>query len=182
MNKRLFISVDLPEIVKERLQSICCGLPGARWVDPAQLHLTLRFIGEVDGSTFLDIQEALEEVRMQPFTLKLSGIGFFPPRKKPTVIWVGIEASEQLLQLHRKTNAVLREIGLKAEGRKFAPHITLARLKNTPTNKVGRFLEHHGLFCTEPFKVNRFTLYSSILSSKGAKHIVEKDYVLGVEQ
>lgn len=178
MNKRLFISIDLPDTVKERLASICCGLPGARWVDPAQLHLTLRFIGEVDGSTFLDIREALTEVSMESFALQLSGIGFFPPRKKPTLIWVGIEANEQLMQLHRRVNAVLRGIGLEAEGRKFAPHITLARLKNTPSNRVGRFLEHYGAFFSEPFKVDRFVLYSSILSSKGARHLPEQDFAL----
>lgn len=178
MNKRLFISIDLPDTVKDRLVSISCGLPGARWIDPAQFHLTLRFIGEVDGSAFLDIREALTAVSMESFALRLSGIGFFPPRKKPTVIWVGLEASEQLMQLHRRVNSVLREVGLEAEGRKFAPHITLARLKNTPTNRVVGFLEHHGQYYSEPFKVDRFILYSSILSSKGARHTPEEDYLL----
>lgn len=178
MNKRLFVAIDLPDAVNERLVSLCCGLPGARWVDPAQIHLTLRFVGEVDGNIFLDIRDGLAGVNMEPFAMQLSGVGFFPPRKKPRVVWAGIEANEQLMQLHRKVNTALTGVGIEAEARKFAPHITLARLRDTPPSKVGRFLEHHGMFCSETFVVDRFLLYSSILSPKGARHTLEQEYHL----
>lgn len=175
---RLFVAIDLPEAVKEQLTMISCGLPGARWVKPEQLHLTLRFIGEVDGSTFLDIQEGLAEVSCESFPMQLQGIGFFPPRKKPRVIWVGIEKNEQLLRLRNRIESVLVRTGLEPERRKFAPHITLARLNKTPSSKVGRFLEQHNLFISPLFQVNEFRLYSSVINAKGAKHFVEQEYPL----
>ena len=177
MNLRLFVAVDLPEAIKEQLAIISCGLPGARWVKPEQLHLTLRFIGEVDGAAFLDIREALAEVHCESFRMQLKGVGFFPPRKKPRVVWVGIEKNEQLLRLRNRIESVLVQTGLEPEGRKFAPHITLARLKNTPASRVGRFLEQHSLFISPSFQINGFRLYSSVLNAEGAKHYVEQEYL-----
>jgi 2'-5' RNA ligase len=176
---RLFVAIDLPGGVRDRLSSICCGLPGARWVEPEQMHLTLRFIGEVDSRVFEDVREALTEVHGDPFPLQLTGIGFFPPRGLPRVVWVGIKKSEQLVQLRNRIEAALVRSGLEPEGRKYSPHITLARLKNTPASKIGAFLAHNGLFMTEEFMVNAFLLYSSVLNSKGAKHYIEDGYPLG---
>ncbi|NOQ46737.1 MAG: RNA 2',3'-cyclic phosphodiesterase, partial [Desulfobulbaceae bacterium] len=169
---RLFVAIDFPEHIKDRLSSISCGLPGARWVPPEHLHLTLRFIGEVDSGLMPDIRESLAQVLAAPFSMQLQGVGFFPPRKKPRVVWVGVEKNEHLLQLRNRIESQLVHIGLEPEGRKFAPHITLARLKNTPASRVGRFLETHGLFITGEFPVDSFQLYSSVLNSKGAKHFV----------
>ena len=176
---RLFVAIDLPTPVKNRLAPLCFGLPGARWVEPEQLHLTLRFIGDVDAMVFQDVREALAEVRSELFPLRLEGVGFFPPRGKPRVVWVGISKNEQLLLLRKRVESVLVRTGLEPEGRKFSPHITLARLKNTPPSKVGAFLSHHGLFITEDFSVSEFLLYSSVLSNKGAKHYIEDSYPLG---
>ena len=175
---RLFVAIDLPEYIQERLSSLCCGLPGARWIKAEQMHLTLRFIGDVDTNVFKDIQEALNDVRSTPFTMQLEGVGFFPPRGKPRVVWVGIRKIEQLVQLRNRIEAVLVQAGLEPEGRKYSPHITLARLKNTPSSKVGVFLSHNGMFTTEEFQVNEFFLYSSVLNSKGAKHYIEAGYSL----
>lgn len=176
---RLFVAIDLPESAGDRLSSICCGLPGARWVEPDQMHLTLRFIGDVDSTVFKDVREALTAVHGDPFPLQLEGIGFFPPRGLPRVVWVGIKKSEQLVQLRNRIESVLVRAGLEPEGRKYSPHITLARLKNTPASKIGAFLAHNGLFMTEEFMVNEFLLYSSVLNSKGAKHYIEEGYPLG---
>lgn len=176
MKKRLFIAILLPESIQERLQALCSGLPGARWVGPEQMHLTLRFIGEVDGDCFLDICSALEKISATPLSLQLDGLGFFPPRKQPRVLWVGVSPNEDLLRLHHQVNALLNSIGLEPEQRKFAPHITLARLKNTPTSRLSRYLEYFGLFQTHPFTVEGLHLYSSILSSKGACHSIEQWY------
>jgi 2'-5' RNA ligase len=177
---RLFIAVDLPENVKEPLARLCCGLPGARWVKPEQLHLTLRFIGEVDGGMFHDIREGLAEIVGKSFTLQLDGVGFFPPRGKPRVVWIGLQQSEELLQLRNRIESCLVSLGLEPERRKFAPHITLARLKNTPPAKVGRFLENHSLFLSAPFTVEEFYLYSSQLGRNGAIHRIEAGYPLTV--
>jgi len=175
---RLFVAIDLPENVKESLARLCCGLPGARWVKPEQLHLTLRFIGEVDGGVFQDILVGLAEVKGESFTIQLDGVGFFPPRGKPRVVWVGLKRSEQLLQLRSRIESRLVALGLEPEGRKFSPHITLARLKNTQPAKVGRFLENHNLFLSSPFSVQEFFLYSSRLGRNGALHRVEAGYFL----
>lgn len=175
---RLFIAIDMPAAIKERLTTLCCGLPGARWVEPDHMHLTLRFIGEVDSTIFKDVREALTQVRGEPFSLQLDGIGFFPPRGKPRVLWAGIRKNAELLQLRNRVESELIRLGLEPEGRKYAPHITLARLKNTPVPKAGAYLVHNALFATDLFQVNEFFLYSSVLNSKGAKHFIEEGYPL----
>ncbi len=129
MNKRLFVAIDPPQQIRDHLALLCCGLPGARWTPPEQFHLTLSFIGEVDGSTFLDIREALAEISVPQFSLQLQGVGFFPPRGQPRVIWAGIEKSEPLHLLQRKITTRLFQRGLEPDNRKFSPHITLARLQ-----------------------------------------------------
>ena len=178
MNKRLFVAIDPPAEIREQLVSICCGLPDARWIPPEQLHLTLCFIGEVSGSAFLDIREALAEIKACLFSLRLQGVGFFPPRGLPRVIWAGIEQSEPLLVLQRKITTRLFQLGVEPENRKFSPHITLARLQQTPAAKVGKYMAMHGLLGSEPFMVDSFLLYSSVIGRKGASHIIEQVYPL----
>lgn len=176
MKKRLFVALDLPESITARIESLCSGLPSARWITPEQLHLTLCFIGEVDGAAFHDIREELSGVILEPFFMRLDGLGFFPPRGTPRVVWVGVEKNEQLQLLHQKIYTCLTRAGVKLEKRKFAPHITISRLKNTPATKVARYLEQYGLFCTEPFEVDNFRLYSSVLARQGAIHTIEQEY------
>ena len=175
---RLFIAVDLPAETKNNLRSMSYGIPGAKWIDPQQIHLTVRFICEVDGTTFLDIKTALEQVSLEPFSMALKGVGHFPPRGKPRVLWVGIEQSEPLQSLKSRIDRILAGVGLEPEGRKFSPHITLARLKNSPIHKVANFLFSNGLFSQELFEIKDFKLYSSTLTPKGAIHKVEKVYPL----
>ena len=154
------------------------GIPGARWIALDQLHLTVRFIGDVDGALFLDIKTALAETNISPFNIQMKGVGHFPPRGAPRVIWAGLEKSEPLLLLRKKIDAALLKIGVTPEKRKFSPHITLARLKNTPPQKVANFLSGNSLFSQEPFQVDDFKLYSSTLTPKGAIHKVERIYSL----
>jgi len=175
---RLFIAVDLPETIKENLESMSFGIPGAKWVSPEQLHLTVRFVGEVDGAMFRDIKNVLDEVSMASFSLQLKGVGYFPPRGAPRVLWIGLEKSGPLQLLRKKIDSALLRIRVEPEGRKFAPHITLARLRNSPVQKIANFLSGNGLFSQEPFQVEDFKLYSSILSPKGAYHKVERIYPL----
>ena len=175
---RLFIAVDLPETIKENLESMSFGIPGAKWVSPEQLHLTIRFIGEVDGSLFRDIRDILDEITFASFSLQLKGVGYFPPRGTPRVLWVGLEKSQLLLLLRKKIDTALLRARVEPEGRKFSPHITLARLKNSPVQKIANFLSGNGLFSQEPFQVEDFKLYSSTLTPKGAFHKVERLYPL----
>jgi len=175
---RLFIAIDLPDTIKKNLEAMSFGIPGARWIAPDQIHLTVRFIGEVDGALFHDIRNGLEEVSILPFGLQLKGVGHFPPRGAPRVIWVGLGKSEPLQLLRKKIDTVLLKIGLEPERRKFSPHITIARLKKTPIQKIADFLSGNGLFSQEPFQVDDFLLYSSTLTPKGAIHKVERMYSL----
>jgi len=178
MNKRLFVAIDPPSTLRDQIALLCCGLPGARWMPPEQLHLTLCFIGEVSSSAFVDIREALAEIAAPAFALRLQGVGFFPPRGQPRVVWVGVAASEPLAVLQRKITTRLFALGLEPENRKFSPHITLARLNQTPPARVGRYLQDHGLFASAEFPVDQFLLYSSVLGRKGASHFLEQPYGL----
>ncbi len=178
MNKRLFVAIDPPEEVREQLGPLCCGLSDARWTPVEQLHLTLCFIGEVDGATFLDILEALGEISFVTFSLQLRGVGFFPPRGQPRVVWTGVEKCEPLMVLQRKITTRLFQLGVELENRKYSPHLTLARLNQTSPARVGKYLNEHALFVSSPFTINHFTLYSSVLGRKGASHTIEQEYGL----
>ena len=175
---RLFVAIDFPEAVNRRLAALCSGLARARWLPPEQFHLTLRFIGEVDGGTFADVADGLSEVACPPFSLRLGGVGHFPPRGRPRVLWVGIRVDDALSRLHGQIESRLRLLGIAPEGRKFAPHVTLARFKGTPVNRLRDYLIAHDDFITETILVSHFHLYSSILGAKGAIHSIEASYPL----
>lgn len=175
---RLFTAVDLSDEAREAVGRICTGIPGVKWLDETQLHLTLRFIGDAAPSLFERIRQALAEVEAKPFELSLRGVGRFPPKRDPRVLWVGIETSEALLSLQRMVEQALEKCGLEPEGREFSPHITLARLKDMPWSPVAAFLERNRLFSTPPFPVSGFHLYSSTLTPKGALHRREATYPL----
>jgi RNA 2',3'-cyclic 3'-phosphodiesterase len=176
--RRLFVSIEPPEDVREDLLAICYGLPGARWVDSEQFHLTLRFIGEVDGAVFREIDEALAQIDTASFDLTVQGVGHFPPRGVPQVLWAGIERSEALLHLRRKIEVAIVQTGLEPDHRKYSPHITLARLQGTHPNKVGEFLARHNLLRTRTFPIDEFHLFSSKLTPKHAIHTCEASYSL----
>ncbi len=176
---RLFVAVDLPEPVKNSIKSICGTIPDARWVDVSQLHLTLRFIGEVDDGTFDSIKSSLAEITETRFSLTIRGVGCFPPKHAPRVLWVGIEDNEALIRLAEKVEQVLvRKCGIEPERRKFSPHITIARFRETSLSKVADYLAKNSSFRTETFPVNTFFLYSSKLTPKGAEHRREAAYAL----
>ena len=174
---RLFIALAMPEEIAEEIDSLCTGLPGVRWTELEQFHLTLRFIGEVDHNTFYDIGEALMSVSAPPFEMRLKGIGQFPPRGAPHTLWVGVEDAEPLLRLRRRIERVLAEVGLEPEHRKFTPHVTLGRVKEPlPQDRFGSFLRRTALFRSSPFAVSSFGLYSSLLRPDGAVHTLEAEY------
>jgi 2'-5' RNA ligase len=176
---RIFVAISLPELVKSELQEICYGVPGARWEDESKIHLSLRFIGEVDGLKFQDIQSMLAEIRSPAFFLEVKGVGFFPPKGETRILWAGLTESEDLRILQKKVESgLVRKAGLKPEGRKYYPHITVARLKRVHHRDVAMFIQRNSLLHLEPFEVKEFHLYTSVLSSKGSKYYIESSYPL----
>ncbi|MBI5136159.1 MAG: RNA 2',3'-cyclic phosphodiesterase [Nitrospirae bacterium] len=175
---RLFVAIDFPKTARERLSMLCHGLPDARWIDPAQMHLTVRFIGEVEGSVMLDVREALATVVMTPFELMLMGVGHFPPRGKPTTLWTGADGGDALHTLFARVSRALEGAGIAPEGRKYMPHVTLARLSGTPPTRVAGYMQHHAAFTVPPFPVTAFHLYESTLTAKGALHRKAASYPL----
>ncbi len=173
---RLFIAIDLPQPIRYILHAMGRGLPNSRPVKEEQIHLTLRFIGEVEGNVFKDIKEYLTEIEQPPFSISINGVGHFPPRGKPRVIWVGVAPKEELIKLRNRIEMQLARSGVMPEGRKYTPHITLARLNNTPLKRVGEFLSGNSFFNTEAFDVESYHLYSSKLTPKGAIHTIEESY------
>ena len=175
---RLFIAIDIPSPLRLLLHAMGQGIPGARPVGEDQIHLTIRFIGEVEGGMAKDIQEALTEVRARPFALSIRGVGHFPPRGAPRVLWAGLSPSDELLQLRNRIERQLIACRLPAEQRKFAPHITIARLKDCPLKRLGEYLAGNALFRTDEFPVDNFSLYASRLTKSGAVHSVVRNYPL----
>lgn len=174
---RLFVALELPEQVRTRLALMQGGVPGAKWQREDQMHLTLRFIGEVDKRTARDIDEGLATVHAPAFTLELAGVGDFGG-KDPHTVWAGVRKSEPLLHLQKKVESALQRLGLEAETRKYTPHVTLARLRNAPREKVAEFIANHALFASGPISIDRFALYSSLLGSGGSVYRVETTYAL----
>jgi 2'-5' RNA ligase len=176
---RLFVALDLPDSVKRSLEPMARGLGDVRWATPDQQHLTLRFIGEVGDGAVHDVVEALATVPAVPFELTLEGLGHFPPRGEPRVLWVGIERSAELARLKRRIDRALEQAGIPPDGRKFAPHVTLARVRDplSPT-RLGTYLMRHSLYRSAPFPISSFHLYSSWLRADGAEHQLEASYEL----
>lgn len=178
---RLFVALELPEAERGRLARLQHGLRGARWVAPEALHLTLRFIGNVDGRQAEDIDAALTTLRFDAFPLALAGIGRFGEGRKLRALWVGVEENPLLLRLQTKIEQLLQRAGLPPEARKFKPHITLARFKGGKGSRVEEFLAQHTLFRSEAFLVRQVVLYSSFLGHGGALYRVEALYELITE-
>lgn len=175
---RLFVAIELPAEVRARLGGLGAGVPGARWVDPEQIHLTLRFIGEVDGGAFEDVRLALGAVRAAPFEIMLEGVGHFGDRRRVRALWAGVAPGAALNRLAAQIEAALAGAGCEPEGRKFKAHVTLARLRGAPVSRVADFLAANALFQAGPIAVDRFQLFSSRLSNSGPSYRVEASYEL----
>lgn len=175
---RLFVAYDIPDDVRMLICGMGATIPGARAVPADQLHLTLKFIGDVEESVLVDIREALAEISLPPLTICLQGVGHFPPRGTPKVLWCGVSPAMETIQLRNAIEKALAAVGIERERRKFSPHVTLARLRNSPLKRVTQFLAGNSMFETPPFRVDTFRLYSSVLSAKGAVHTVEAEFSL----
>ncbi len=173
---RLFVAIDLPEDVKECLSDLQSALPNARWVDPDGMHLTLRFIGDLDPRQAEDVDDVLSGVSGRPFALRLKGLGTFgrPLRS----LWVGAEPNAALSALAEKVDAALGRLRLDMDKRKFTPHVTLARFREPPGPALESYMQTHGDFALDPIPVTVFTLFSSFRSHDGAEYTPERHYIL----
>lgn len=175
---RLFVAVPLPDALRVSLASLMGGISGARWVPVQNLHLTLRFIGEVQGWQAQEIDDALAAVRTRGFELSVAGVGTFEQAGRVTTLWARVERSERLAHLQQKIETALQRAGLAPERRRFAPHITLARVDQVPEAKLVRWLQAHSLYRAEPVVVEHFTLFSSQLGKEFSVYTPEVDYAL----
>jgi 2'-5' RNA ligase len=176
---RLFIAIDLPEDVKDSIQDLYMAIPGARWVGSDQLHLTLRFIGDVDEPALERIVENLDTVNFEPFSIFPYGVGCFPLRRKPNVLWAGIKESPELRHLRAAVERAVVKSGVEPDRRNFHAHITMARLgDDAPLSRITDFLQAHALFAAAPVEVCEFHLYSSTLNPDGAIHRIEATYAV----
>ena len=175
---RLFVALDLPSSLRERLSWMAGGLPGARWLPPENYHLTLRFIGEVPGWQAEEIDHALASLRAPAFALQLAGIGTHQKGSKVEALWAGVERSPALDHLQSKVETALQRAGLERERRRFIPHVTLARLNGIPEAKVAAWVAGHNLFRSTPVPMDYFTLFSSLLGKEQAAYVPEVEYDL----
>jgi 2'-5' RNA ligase len=174
---RLFVGIEFPPELKLRLSLLCTGVAGAKWVDAGNLHLTLRFIGEIDEGLAADADEALARLKARRLTLQIAGTGVFGGNR-PHALWVGVERAPELAKLRDKIEQALIGIGLAPEPRKFAPHVTLARLRDPPLDQLGGFLAAHARFRAEPLPVDHFSLIASFLTKAGPIYEDQADYPL----
>lgn len=175
---RLFVGIRPPQPVRAQLLGLMGGISGARWQTDEQIHITLRFIGEVDRRVAEDVAGALSIVRHPRFELALNGIGSFGRRGQPEVVWAGVAPHEPLQALHKKIDQACVGAGLEPERRAYRPHITLARM-NRSSGPLGGLVERSGGVTSPQFEVDAFLLYESELTPGGAVYHVVERYGLG---
>ena len=174
---RLFVAIRPPAMIRSALIDLMEGVKGARWQDDEQLHLTLRFIGEVDGRVAEDVAAALGTVHQPPFSIALDGVGQFGSRGRANALWAGVRPHEALRHLHRKIDQAIVRAGLEPERRAYLPHITLARF-GRESGGLDAFLARHAGLRSDPFEVTDFALYESRLGHEGASYTIVERYDL----
>ncbi len=174
---RLFVGLALEPGLAERLAAMGAGLPGARWVAARNLHVTLRFIGEVDEAAAHEIHDALAALALPPLALTLEGLGLFGARK-PHTLWAGLARDEALERLQAKVEAAMVHAGQPPEPRKFFPHVTLARLSQAQPARLQAFISLNSPFRGGPWAVDHVTLFRSFLSHSGAEYEAVAEYPL----
>jgi len=166
---RLFVAIRPPESIRDLLIDAMDDSPDFRWQDDGQLHLTLRFVGEVERPLAEDLADALGRVRGHPFALSIKGVGRFDQRSSGA-LWAGVEPKEPVAALAAKIERQCQQLGLAPEHRQFHPHITLARWKGWRSGDAEAFVARHRGLASAPFTVDSFTLFESRLSRHGAHY------------
>ncbi|WP_166041519.1 RNA 2',3'-cyclic phosphodiesterase [Sphingosinicella sp. YJ22] len=174
---RLFVAIRPPSNIRDALLDLMGGISGARWQDDDQLHLTLRFLGEVDRHQAEDVHAALGSIHHPPFGLAVSGLGVFDKRGVPTTAWAGVAPPEPVHTLHKKVDQAMARVGIEPDRRAFHPHITLARLGRS-SGRTDGFLARSGTVSSEVFRVGAFGLYESRLTPDGAVYTKLETYPL----
>lgn len=175
---RLFIGLRPQRAMREALLNMMGGIAGARWQDDGQLHITLKFIGEVDRNRAEDVAAALGGISFPPLMLALNGVGTFDKKGMHHTLWAGVTPHDSVTALHHKVEQACASVGVPREERAYAPHITLARM-NRSTGPVGAFLEMHGGLASAPFLFDHFTLYESHMGHGGSLYEAIARYPLG---
>jgi 2'-5' RNA ligase len=175
---RLFVGIPLPAQLRSELAILCAGLPGAKWVPEDNLHLSLRFIGEVGRGDAEDLHQSLQRVQVQPFAITVAGIGCFETGGRVRVLWAGVRKEELLQRLQEKVESAIVRCGHPPDRRKFRAHITLARFSNGGAGRVGGFVQAHNGFQSDPVPVDHFTLYRSHLGGDAPHYEALADYPL----
>lgn len=166
---RLFVAIRPPAGIRDRLTDLMEGVGGARWQDDFQLHITLRFIGEVETHLAEDIALALQSLHAEPFEVTLEGVGIFERKGRIDALWARIAQNEKLNALHKKVDQAMIRCGLEPEQRAYLPHITLARFGRLAEG-VAPFVAKHASLISEPFAVGSFGLFESAISADGARY------------
>lgn len=175
---RLFTGFEIPPELAFDLSLMRGGMSGARWIDPENYHITLRFIGDVDHAMARDIASSLAAIRRGPCEITIDGLATFGG-DKPRALIARVQPTTSLVEMQGEQERLVRRLGLAPEPRKFAPHVTLARLRGTPAFHVANFLGSRGLFTPRKFTGRRFVLYSARDSVGGGPYVVEAAYPLG---
>ncbi|MGH6615047.1 RNA 2',3'-cyclic phosphodiesterase [Sphingomonas sp.] len=169
---RLFVALRPPLAIRDTLADIMDGVPEARWQDDEQLHLTLRYIGEVDRRTAEDVADALSRIHAPAIEAQLAGVGQFDRKGRTHTLWAGVTPADPLAALHRKIDQALIRFGFTAEERAYLPHITLARMTGAAGTapEIGHWLEAHAALTSEPFRLEHVILFESHLGQGGARY------------
>ena len=175
---RLFIAIDFPSEFKHKLGQLRVTLPGAKWVPVKQLHLTLAFLGEIDTAMIPCVTQSLSTIRASSFILRYVGTGCFPDKRRPHVLWAGLEPQPLLCDLVEKIRTSVTMCGIPLKNRTFAPHVTLARLKSPEPRESNAFLSQPHTTSFPPVEVHEFLLFESRLTSHGALHTVVQTFKL----
>ena len=175
--QRIFTALEIPADVGQELAMLRGGLPGARWIDRENYHLTLRFIGDVDDEIAREVAWILGQVRRTGFELRFDGLISFGGRR-PRAVVATLAPTPALIELQAEHERLLQRVGLEPEGRKYTPHVTLARLRDSSSRQVADYLATRVLMPGLPFKVSRFVLFSSRASVGGGPYVVEAAYPL----
>jgi 2'-5' RNA ligase len=173
---RLFTALEIPSEIVQSMARLRGGLPGARWVEPENYHLTLRFIGDVDDALAEEIADLLNQVARPAFALRIDGLDSFGGRR-PRAVVAAVPAVAELVELQAEHERIMQRVGLEPD-RKYKPHVTLARLRDTSSRQVADFLSIRQPFRSPSFSVSRFVLYSSRAAIGGGPYVVEAGYPL----
>jgi RNA 2',3'-cyclic 3'-phosphodiesterase len=174
---RLFTALEIPDDAADAIAALRGGLPGARWTDPSDYHLTLRFIGDIDDRLARDIEDELADAGRGAINVVLNTINSFGGHD-PHTLYLGATPSRPLSDLAAAHESLLRRLGLKPEKRKFTPHVTLARMRHGSVLDIADYIASRGLIRPIHFKANRFVLYSARASIGGGPYVVEAAYPL----